>query len=344
MQNKNSNMYLYDLVLEKENFSFLQKKTLFITGGTGFLGMWLLRAIDFINKKKNLQIKVILLTRKKNIKKKLNYFNYTKFSITKGDICNFPLKKRKVDHIIHLAAETSLKKNEDALSVINTIINGTSRIVKYRNLVSSSSITYLSSGGVYGKNCKNIQGWKECSNITPSIFEKVATYGLSKKCAENLLIEAYNKSSNFKTLNIFRAFSFGGSHFNNKNHFAYDNFIKNKIMNKNITLTSNGQGLRNYMHPLDLANWILLSINFSKITLLNTGGNKNYSIIGLAKKIAKYKFNNSHSIKVNIGRSINKENYIPNLSKAKKVGLTAKISLDMQIKDSLDYYHDRKIT
>ena len=52
MQNKNSNMYLYDLVLEKENFSFLQKKTLFITGGTGFLGMWLLRAIDFINKKK----------------------------------------------------------------------------------------------------------------------------------------------------------------------------------------------------------------------------------------------------------------------------------------------------
>ena len=60
------------------------------------------------------------------------------------------------------------------------------------------------------------------------------------------------------------------------------------------------------------------------------------------KKIAKYKYQNTNNVKINIGKNKNKENYIPNLSKAKKLGLKAKISLDMQIKDSLNYYHDKK--
>ena len=98
------------------------------------------------------------------------------------------------------------------------------------------------------------------------------------------------------------------------------------------------------MHPLDLANWILLSLNFSKINILNTGGNSNCSIGMLAEKIAKYKYQNTNNVKINIGKNKNKENYIPNLSKAKKLGLKAKISLDMQIKDSLNYYHDKKIS
>ena len=98
------------------------------------------------------------------------------------------------------------------------------------------------------------------------------------------------------------------------------------------------------MHPLDLANWILLSINFSKINIVNTGGSKNYSIIKLANKIAKYRFLNTKTVKINLGNNNNNENYIPNLLKAKKLGLEAKISLDMQIQDSLNYYSGKKIS
>ena len=48
--------------------------------------------------------------------------------------------------------------------------------------------------------------------------------------------------------------------------------------------------------------------------------------------------------KINIGNNNNNENYIPNLLKAKKLGLEAKISLDMQIQDSLNYYSGKKIS
>ena len=109
---------------------------------------------------------------------------------------------------------------------MNTIINGTIRIIEYCKFVKASSISYLSSGGVYGKDCSKFKGWSESDNCSPTVYDSVATYGLSKKCAENILIESFNKFSNLNTINIFRAFSFGGSYFNYENHFAFDNFRK----------------------------------------------------------------------------------------------------------------------
>ena len=85
-------------------------------------------------------------------------------------------------------------------------------------------------------------------------------------------------------------------------------------------------------------------MKFNKINLLNTGGEKNCSIFELAKKISRFKFYDTKLVKVKIGKNINNENYIPNLVKAKKLGLKAKISLDMQIIDSLNYHYENKVT
>ena len=68
MHNKKAHIKLYKKVLGKENFSHLYNKIIFITGATGFLGMWLLRTIDYLNKTLSLNIKVIILLRSKNKK------------------------------------------------------------------------------------------------------------------------------------------------------------------------------------------------------------------------------------------------------------------------------------
>ncbi len=343
MHNQKFHIKLYEKVLGKEEFSHLYNKIFFITGATGFLGMWLLRTIDYLNKTLSLNIKVIILLRNKNKKTSLLSFKNTRIEYISGKITNFLFKKKKIDHIIHLAAETSEEKNKDHIAVMETIINGTIRIIQYSKFVKATSISYLSSGGVYGKDCNDVKGWRENDNSSPSVCDNVATYGLSKKCAENILIESFNKYSNLNTINIFRAFSFGGSYFNYENHFAFDNFIKKRINGEDITLLSNGQVMRNYMHPLDLSCWILLSKSFNKVNLINTGANKNYSIKKLAKRIAQIKYLDLPCIRVKVGRHKIKENYIPNLGLAKKFGFKTKISLDMQIKDSLNYHYGKKI-
>ncbi len=343
MYNNEVHIKLFEKVLDKENFFHLRNKIIFITGATGFLGMWLLRTIDYLNKKLKLNIKVIILLRSKNKKTNLKRFKNTKIDYINGTLTDFIFKKKKIDHIIHLAAETSEKKNKDHIEVINTIINGTIRIIKYSKYVKANSISYLSSGGVYGKDCTNKQGWSETDNCSPSVYDKVATYGLSKKCAENMLTDSFNKLDNLKTINIFRAFSFGGSYFNYDNHFAFDDFIKKRINQEDISLLSNGKVIRNYIHPLDLSSWLLLSINFNKVNLLNIGANNNYSIKSLAHRVAKIKFYDLPCIRVKSGNNNLKENYIPNLGLAKKLGFKAKISLDMQIKDSLNYYYGKKL-
>ena len=85
------------------------------------------------------------------------------------------------------------------------------------------------------------------------------------------------------------------------------------------------------------------SKKFDKVNIFNTGANKSYSIKNLAKRIAEIKYNGIPPIKVKTGSIKTKENYIPNLNLANKFGLKAKISLDMQIKDSLHYNYGRKV-
>ena len=331
-----NNTTILNMVFNDYDYSHLEDKSFFITGGTGFLGMWFLKAINFLNYQYNLKIKVHLLTRNKIKYKKIRSLKDTTFYFYYSDIRNFKIKKINVDHIFHLAAETSLKKNLDFKNVVDTIINGTLSVIDYAKIVSPQSITYLSSGGIYGKNCKNKNGWHEEDENSPSIFDDVATYGFSKKCSEKLLLEYFKNSKNLKTLNIFRAFSFGGSEFNSDSHFAYYKFIKNRILNKDIKLNSLGTSTRNYMHPLDLANWMLSSLKFKNINLINTGNtDSNTTIYNLAKKIAEYKYYDLPLVRVKKGSLHDHQNYTPNLSKSLELGLKTKISLEMQIEDSL---------
>ena len=66
---------LFDLVFKKKKYLYLKNKSIFITGGSGFIGRWILRSIDYLNLKKKLNIKLVVLVRDK---KKINHINSQK--------------------------------------------------------------------------------------------------------------------------------------------------------------------------------------------------------------------------------------------------------------------------
>ena len=99
------NIYISTRYLWK-NF---KRKKIFITGGTGFFGYWLIRSFIYANEKLKLNSKIYVLTRKKNIKKSLIYklcANRNVFFHV-GDIRNFKKIEKKFDYIIHGATTSA---------------------------------------------------------------------------------------------------------------------------------------------------------------------------------------------------------------------------------------------
>ena len=100
--------------------------------------------------------------------------------------------------------------------------------------------------------------------------------------------------------------------------------LKKELIKKDIHLLSNGLVMRNYMHPLDIASWILTSKKFDKVNLFNTGANKSYSIKNLAKRIAEIKYNGLPPIKVKTGSIKKKRKLHTKFKFSKKIWLKSK--------------------
>ena len=344
---KSNTHYLFNLVFKENKFIFLRNCNIFITGATGFLGKWLIEVLIYLNEKHKLNITLSLLIRNKNFPLRFlsetNKSKLTNIKLILGDIRNFTFPDDKIDHIIHLASTNLIKSEMIKSNSLDIIVNGTKRIIELSRAVDSSSITYLSSGAVYGKNCPRQQGWKENDKTIDLFDNNINFYAKAKKLAENHLIKNFYNLEKLQTLNIFRSFSFGGSGFNDDNSYAFDSFIKDRIANKIIRLDSDGNSKRNYMHPIDLSNWILKGLNFKEINVLNTGINKSLKLKNLAANISTYKYNSLSKVPVELGNINKTENYIPNISKANQLGLKSYIPLELQIEDSLNFHYSRNL-
>lgn len=344
---KSNTHYLFDLVFKDKKFIFLKNSNIFITGATGFLGKWLIEALIYLNEKHKLNITLSLLIRNKKFSLKLlseiNKSKSTNIKIILGDIRNFIFPNDKIDHIIHLASTNLIKSAVIKSNSLDIIVNGTKRIIELSRAADAFSITYLSSGAVYGKNCPRRLGWKENDKTIDLFDNNIDFYAKAKKLAENLVIKKFYNLEKLQTLNIFRSFSFGGSGFNEDNSYAFDSFIKDRIANKIIRLDSDGNSKRNYMHPIDLSNWILKGLNFKEINIVNTGINKSYRLKNLAVNISTYKYNSLSKVAVELGKINKTENYIPNISKANQLGLKSYIPLELQIEDSLNFHYSRNL-
>ncbi len=333
---KNLESRLFETVFNKNKFLNLSDINIFFSGATGFLGKWMLKSLEYIAIKEKIGISVTILTRNRdNIGSITKEFSNLHLDFLIDDISNIQIKKNNYDIIFHFAASSSYEDNLDKLKVSDTIINGTANIIKNSEKLNIRNIVFLSSGAVYGKNCKKYDGWKETDNDSPDVLDERSTYGLSKKCSENLLIDWARR--NKANLLVLRGFTFGVISENKKSHFAFDNFIKKRVNKEDITMNSTGQSKRNYMHPLDLCNWIFLSLPLRKINILNCGSKENISLINLAKKVASLSIEGLSSVRYIKGRDHYNENYIPNLRKCHKLGYQERISLDEQIKYSI--YH-----
>jgi nucleoside-diphosphate-sugar epimerase len=333
----NNNLFLK--YFDTYNFPFdldrLDRKTIFITGGTGFFGVWLLSFFEYINIRYNTQIIVLSRNPKRFLLKYPQFSNAKWLSWIVGDIVNCQGLDINCQYIIHAATSTSIEEHNKYSEMFNTIVTGSSNVLAIAKRNNVENILLISSGAVYGPQPLSIRNISEEHRISCSTQKVESTYGEGKRCMEMLgSICQFEQDIN---VNYARCFTFMGPGLPTDGHFAFGNFINDSISKNFINIQSDGSAVRSYLHGADLTVWLLtVMINGKCNEAYNVGSDQRISIKELAFQVKKL-------IAPNINIKISKETsnsptnysvYVPAIDKIAALGCKQKITLQQGILDT----------
>jgi nucleoside-diphosphate-sugar epimerase len=298
----------------------IRGKSIFVTGGTGFFGKWLLESFIYINEKLALNAKITTLTRyPESFLDQYPFYNEYKNAIkfVKGDLLSYDfILDEKYHFIIHAATEASdsLNKNNPLL-MMDTITLGTRRVLDFALDQPIESLLFVSSGAVYGKQPSNISHIKESDFFNVDINNSNSAYSEGKRIAELYCSTYFEKYK--LPLKIARCFAFVGPYLPLDTHFAIGNFINNVIKNEDIVIKGDGSNIRTYMYASDLsiAIWKILFFGIENRPY-NVGVDSIYSLKDIALIIKKIYGNKIQILNENINKE--KNIYSPNIDLLKK--------------------------
>jgi nucleoside-diphosphate-sugar epimerase len=319
----------------------LRGQRIFITGGTGFFGCWLLESFIWANEKLNLKARAIVLTRSPGAfrVKAPHLAGSEAVALLQGDIRTFDFPKESFSHIIHAATESSTKLNDESpLLMLDTIIDGTRRTLDFAKACGARKFLLTSSGAVYGKQPPNMTHISEDYLGAPDPMDPKSAYGQGKRIAEHLCALYANTSLEIK---IARCFAFVGPYLPLDIHFAIGNFIRDALNGGPIIVKGDGTPYRSYLYAADLAIW-LWTILFKGRSChpYNVGSAEAVTIAELAHTVAR---TFTPPLVVQIckasmpGQSI--ERYVPYNQRVKaRLSLEQTIPLAEAIRRSIDWH------
>jgi len=317
-------------------------KSIFLTGGTGFFGKWLLESFIYANDKLALNAKITTLTRNPDAFL-IEYPFYKEHANTvrfvKGDILNYDFNlDEKFQFIIHAATAASEALNKsNPLLMMDTITIGTRRVLDFAITQPIEGFLFVSSGAIYGKQPWNVTHIREEDSYKVDINNQNSAYAEGKRIAE-LYCSSYFETYKLP-IKIARCFAFVGPYLPLDTHFAIGNFINNVLKNEDIVIKSDGSTVRSYMYASDLMVWLWKILFKGEINQpYNVGSDEGVSIQQLAEKISSI---SSAKVAVKIlGSPVEKEHidiYCPSITKANKLNAKVKIQLTESILKTLTF-------
>jgi dTDP-glucose 4,6-dehydratase len=299
----------------------LRGEQLFITGGTGFFGCWLLESFLWANDHLKLGASATVLSRspEKFTAKMPHVANNPAIRMIKGNLCNFEFPDGDYGYVIHAAAEASAQHYQNnPQGIFDTIVEGTRRVIEFTNTHGSRKFLLTSSGAVYGKQPPELSQIPEEYRGAPDPLDPRSAYGEGKRAAELLCSMA--AQNNGLEMKIARCFAFVGPHLPLDAHYAIGNFIRDAIRGGPIIINGDGTSVRSYLYASDLAIWLwTILFNGKNCQAYNVGSPDSVTIRELAKEVSKkvsprvsMMFNNSGPIR------FENNNYVPSASKAEK--------------------------
>ncbi len=299
----------------------LREKRLFLTGGTGFVGKWLLESLLWADRELGLGVDISVLTRDEaRFRKNFPHIaSHPNLHMIPGDVRSFNGFEEPPDFIIHGAAEASAALNRsDPLLMIDTIVRGTRNVLEAAKAHHVRRVLFLSSGAVYGPQPPHITHLPEQHYGGPDVLHSESAYGEAKRMAE-MLCSLYYRHWGTETA-IARCFAFVGPYLNLDIHFAVGNFIRDGLEGRTITVKGDGTPKRSYLYAADLAIWLwVLLVDGQAGTAYNVGSEEAITIADLARLVASC-FEGERKVRIigTLNPTKPTEQYVPSTLKARK--------------------------
>jgi nucleoside-diphosphate-sugar epimerase len=314
----------------------LRGQRLFITGGTGFFGCWLLESFAWANEKLKLGASVLVLTRDPAAfqNKAPHLAASPAIQFHAGDVRTFDFPAGHFSHVIHAATEASAKLNEENPALMfDTIMEGTRHVLEFSRACGARKFLLTSSGAVYGAQPPDITHLEEdyAEKIIPAAL--TSAYGKGKLAAERFCTD-FGRQHDIE-IKIARGFAFVGPHLPLDTHFAIGNFINDAFHGRTITISGDGTPYRSYLYAADLAIWLwTILFRAPSLRAYNVGSARELTIAELAAKVESVLGNRSG---VKILRTPTPgqppSRYVPSVRRAEEeLGLRERVDLETAIK------------
>lgn len=330
-----------DLVLEHTRglWEELRGGRLFVTGGTGFFGRWMLESFLRVNDELGLGAEAIVLARdpRRFAVAAPHVAGHGAILLHPGDVRTFELPAREATHVLHMATETALSSS--ATASFETAVAGTQRVLDLCARQGVRGLLLTSSGAVYGTQPPELDRIPEEYAGAPRPEDAAAGYGHGKRAAEFLCSAAAAQTG--LEAKIARCFAFVGPMLPLDANFAIGNFIRDALTRDSIEVSGDGTPRRAYLYAADLAIWLWTILFTGEMARpYNVGSDDDVSIAELAGLVARVV---RPDIPVRIAASPTRgtppARYVPSTVRAaRELGLQVRIPLDEAVLRTAQWY------
>ena len=339
-----------DLILThtRDLWTEARGQRIFLTGGTGFFGCWLVESFLHANRALQLDANIAVLTRNPTAfaQKCPHLQSDPALTLIPGDVRDFKLPpsldSAEFRFIIHAATEASAKKAaEEPLAMLQTILHGTERTLQFASTHGTRKFLLTSSGAVYGEQPSHISHLSEDYAGAPNALARSSVYAEGKRAAELLCALYANANLECK---IARCFAFVGPHLPLDAHFAIGNFLRDAMRGQPIQINGDGTPMRSYLYAADLAIWLwTMLFRAPSCEAFNVGSEQAISIANLAQTVAN---SLGTDAPIHIAQQAQPDTplrqYVPSTQRAEQLlGLYATVPLDEAIRRTAIWHGNR---
>ncbi|MAQ55228.1 MAG: epimerase [Chloroflexi bacterium] len=329
-------------LLAEDDLRVLEGARIFVTGGTGFIGTWLVEALLAADRELGLRLGLTLLTRDPSgyRHRRPHVAGDGRVTLLEGDVRIFTASEPH-DFVVHAATPTSTAHTPTERSALYAnIVHGMERVLEAASAWGCPRLLFTSSGAVYGRQPADVLRVSEDHPSGPDPLSTEMTYHEGKRAAE--LQGALSTEAAQVDVVVARLFAFVGPLLPIDAHFAIGNFIRDALDGGPVVVEGDGTPVRSYQYAIDLVAWLLaILIRGEPGRAYNVGSNEVVDVATVAKAVAEEAGALEVEIRGRSERTEPPERYVPDCERARReLGVANTVVLSDAIRRTIAWHRN----